>query len=213
MLWRDPTPPEVRDRMRDIFNRPEFQRSKNPVQRLWERFMDWLSRHFSPDIGGTSWGGPIGQLVVWTALVLLLIGLAVIIYRVVRSRRPRRSEERAEATVSIEDERDAAEWAGAAADFEARGEWKEAIRCRYRELVTRLVDDGVVSSSAGRTTGELRADVAAAAPEVSDAFDEATLLFELPWYAHQPTDAADNQRFRTLATTVTDHRRLAGAAS
>jgi hypothetical protein len=79
---------------------------------------------------------------------------------------------------------------------------------RYRELVAELVDRAVVGSVPGRTTGELRADVAANAAGVDAVFSEATLLFELPWYADAPTGPEQNARFKQLAAAV-----LAGAVA
>ena len=52
----------------------------------------------------------------------------------------------------------------------------------------------------------MRGDIAARAPQVLDPFSDATLLFELPWYADEPTGAVENARFKELAATV-----LAGA--
>ncbi len=205
-LFLDPTPVDVRERMREIFERDEFQSSKNPLQRMIEAFFRWLERNLNVEVGGSSWGGPIGTIIAWVGATILLIVLLVIIRMVIRNWRPRNKKAEAVATVDIEEERNAAEWASSAELYEAAGEWKEALRCRYRELVASLVDVGVVSSMAGRTTGELRSDVARNAPQVAPVFDAATTLFELPWYAHGATGQAENARFRSFAADV-----LAGA--
>ncbi|HNI33849.1 MAG TPA: DUF4129 domain-containing protein [Microthrixaceae bacterium] len=204
MRFAEPTPPEVRDRMREIFERAEFRRSRS----LLERFMDWLSELFSDRGGdvqlgqGSSWGGAIGNVILWVAIVLLAIGLAFLIYKVVSNRSPRLKKKTTKATVEVEEVRSATEWASDADRLEAEGAWKEAIRCRYRELVARLVDAGVAAPQPGRTTGELRSDVDLGAPGVSGDFSRATGLFEQPWFADAPTGAAENAEFKALAARV-----------
>lgn len=200
MRLDDPTPAEVRERMREVFERPEFQRSKSWLERVG----DWIARQFEGGVGGPSgWGGPIGSVVGWVAMVLLAIGLAVLVYYVVRNRVPRvRAAKAAAVDIEVDDDRSASEWASDADRLEASGAWKEAIRCRYRELVARLVDAGVAAPQAGRTTGELRIDIADRAPEVSSEFSRATGLFELPWYADEPTGPAENEEFKSLAARV-----------
>ena len=83
--------------------------------------------------------------------------------------------------------------------FEASGQWREAMRARYRELVGSLIDDGVLADIPGRTTGEYRSEFMAARPADGAAFRELTDLLEAVWYGGVETDAADNQRFRELA--------------
>lgn len=196
----DPTPAEIRERMREIFERQEFRRSKPLLQRV----LDWLGDRLNPGIGAPGgWGGSIGPLVGWVAMVLVAVGLAVLVYFVVRHRSPRVKKAKAKApTVDIDESRSATEWASDADRLEAAGDWKEAIRCRYRELVTRLVDAGVARPIPGRTTGELRVDVAERAPAVSGEFSQATGLFELPWYADEPTGRSENEEFKALASRV-----------
>ncbi len=202
LLRDDPTPAEVREKMREIFERSEFRRSKSWI----ERVLDWIGRHLSPGevSGGSGWGGSIGPVVGWVAIVLLAIGLAVLIWYVIRNFTPRakKVKKRQLTDVEIEELRTASEWASDADRLEASGDWKEAIRCRYRELVARLVDAGVAAPHAGRTTGELRIDVAERAPEVGTEFSRATGLFELPWYADVPTGRDENAEFKALAARV-----------
>jgi hypothetical protein len=64
------------------------------------------------------------------------------------------------------------------------------------------VDGGVLSSEPGRTTGELRAELAGTLPVAAGWFDEATTLFELPWYADAHTGPDERRRFAELATSV-----------
>ena len=83
--------------------------------------------------------------------------------------------------------------------FESEGAWKQAIRARYRLLVRTLIDGGQLPDIAGRTTGELRSDIETTIPGALESFDEASTLFELPWYADVETGPAENERFKELA--------------
>jgi hypothetical protein len=76
------------------------------------------------------------------------------------------------------------------------------LRCRYRALAAQLVARKVVPDIPGRTVGEHRADVRAAAPAAAPSFDEAAELFESAWYGDQPTGADENARFRAMSDTV-----------
>ena len=86
--------------------------------------------------------------------------------------------------------------------FEAEQRWREAMRARYRELIRELVDDRVLVDVPGRTTGEYRAELAAARPPAAPAFDALTELFEIAWYGGRPTGATQHQQFRQLAAAV-----------
>lgn len=189
--------------MREIFERSEFQRSKSLV----ERILDWIARRFGGPsdaaVGGSAWGGAVADIVLWVVLALLAVGLVLLIVQVVRNRRPKAKKTgKPPADVEVEEQRSASEWSSEAERLEADGRWKEAIRCRYRELVARLVDAGVAVPLAGRTTGELRSDVAGKAPEAAPEFSQATGLFELPWYADAPTGPVESEQFKALAADV-----------
>lgn len=199
-----PTPNEVTRTAEDILSRPEFHRDKTWLQ----RFLDWLSRHLHlGDNGpGTSGGfsGGFGGLFGWIIVVLLCAVLLVIAWRVIRGRVRRTKVHDSEPEIEIEEIRTTRQWADAAAELEAAGEWKEAIRCRYRELVGRLIDRRAVSDVPGRTTGELRAELTTTTPAAASDFDEASWLFELPWYADAPTGPEESGHFAELARNVLD---------
>jgi hypothetical protein len=196
MILDDPGAPEVRRRAIEILNRSEFQRSKPWPQKV----IEWIERHLPDGVPGSSWGGSAnGKLVMIVLAVLLLGTLGFIVWMRVK-RRPASAASSAELEVAMDLGRSAKEWASDAERFEASGEWKKALRCRYRELVGTLVERGDVEPVPGRTTGELRDDVRRSLPGgAADAFDDATLLFELAWYADQTTGEAENVRFKSLS--------------
>ncbi len=202
MIIGDPSRADVEG----VMSRPEFQYPKS----LFERIGDWIADRFGnlfdrlPGGGPTgSFGGGVGSLVGWLIVVLAIAAVVAVIVIAVRHWVPR-IEETGEKLSEIETEhrRRAREWAAEADELEARGEWKLAIRARFRELVRTLVDRSQVADLAGRTTRELLEDVTVTTPGAADAFDTACVLFELPWYGDVPTGPQENQRFRSLAAQV-----------
>jgi hypothetical protein len=192
-----PPPGQIRDKAHEILSRAEFARSET----LFERIAGWLGDLFSWlsfGVGGGS--GFLGNLV---GLVIVL-GIVYVLVLLVRHLlgRPRRVRDRDEEELTIELERGraASDWRGDAERFEASGQWREAMRARYRELVRSLVEDGVLDDVPGRTTGEYRAAFAAARPEQAPAFTALTDLFEAVWYGGAETDEGDNARFKELAS-------------
>jgi hypothetical protein len=204
MRWQDVP---SRDDVGEVMRRPEFQYPRSIMERLgdWlgERLDDLFGRVGEPDVPRTSFGGGVSSLIGWLLVFAALVAVGIVVYLVVRNWIGKAAaDEEPLSDTELEHRRRAREWAGDAEGYEARGEWKLAVRARYRELVRTLTDRHQVVDLAGRTTGELRADLAVTAPEAYEAFDTACLLFELPWYADVPTGEAENLRFKQAATAV-----------
>jgi hypothetical protein len=98
--------------------------------------------------------------------------------------------------------RSAEDWRAEAAQHEAAGRWRDALRCWYRALVAELAGNGLLDDLPGKTTGEERADIKRSAPSASSSFSEATELFDDVWYGDAPTDADGAARFRSLSDRV-----------
>ncbi|MBW3614061.1 MAG: DUF4129 domain-containing protein [Actinobacteria bacterium] len=188
---------EIRDAAREILSRPEFREpSKSLYQRLQEKLAEWLGEVFGTLVGG----GPPAFLA-WVVLVAALGAAAYLVLRGLQLDRRRRGGSAEEQAV-VQRRRPAADWDAEAAAFEARGEWRGAVRCRYRALIARLARQGVVDEVAGRTAGEYRAAVDQVAPAAAPAFTGATTLFERAWYGNAPTGAEEATAFRELAERV-----------
>ena len=204
MRWQDiPS----RDEVGEVMQRPEFQYPRSLMERIgdWigERLDDLFGRVDTPDVPSSSFGGGVGSLVGWLLVFVAVVAVVIVVVVVVRNwigKVP--GDEDALSDTELEHRRRAHEWAGDAEGHEARGEWKLAVRARYRELVRTLTDRHQVVDLAGRTTGELRADLAVTTPDAYEDFDTACLLFELPWYADVPTGEAENGRFKQVAARV-----------
>lgn len=207
MRFQQPGPGPGRDDVAEVMSRPEFQYPKSAMERVGEWIAERLNRVFdggAPEVGGaTTFSAGFGTLLGWLVLALAVAAIVVVVVLVVRRWIPAVKPEVDEPTeAEVEHRRRASEWSREAVDHEARGEWKLAMRARFRELVRTLVDRGQVADLPGRTTGELLADVAVTTPSAVDDFHTACLLFELPWYADQPTGEEENRRVRRCSEAV-----------
>lgn len=191
---------EVRRVTDEVFSRREFDESPGWL----ERFLNWLSGRFPK--GGASGSGAFnaaGNLLFYVLLVFLLAVIGFIVWQVARNwvRRPKIDDDEIEVDEG-EPERSTKEWKLEAERLEAAGEWREALRCRYRELIGRLIDRSALPPIPGRTTLELRGDLHRTSPAADRAFDGASQLFEMAWYADLPTGPEENRRFVALAAEV-----------
>jgi len=198
-----PSREEVRRVATETFSRREFLRTKS----IWQRIIEWIADHlhFSPGVGGQFTA--MSQLVSWLVAVVAVVALVGVFVIVIRRWTPRARSDGEKVELEIAEERTTAQWRSDARRLEDEGRWKDALRARYRELVGELVDRSILDPRPGRTTGEFRDDVASAAPQVAESFDEASWLFELAWYADAPTERAENEKFSHLAADVLDRAR------
>ena len=226
MILQDPSgdPGQLTDDVRRVMAREEFQYDKS----WFDRLSDWIGRQLEKlfgesdpsgavGSGGSTFAGGIGSVLAWLLILVAAAAVVAVVVYVVRHRVRRPTEDDGPDTeVEIEHRRSARAWSGDAERLEAEGDWKGALRARYRHLVRTLVDRRQVPDVAGRTTGELREDVSSTTPAAADAFDTASLLFELAWYAHVPTGPAESERFRAAADEVlaaSPERRTDGTAA
>ncbi|MEY2588305.1 MAG: hypothetical protein QOJ67_289 [Acidimicrobiaceae bacterium] len=194
----DRSPATVRDRAREVLGRDEFKDQTTLPQRV----IEWIGDHF-PTTSASSQGRGGSGLVGDVVLLVAAGGLVYLLVKVVRSirRHPPRARPDS-AVIDVQERRTAAAWRKQAEALEAEGRWRDAMLARYRELVTGLVDQGVLADVPGRTSGEYRVELAELRPGLGAAFTEATDLFERAWYGGEATGAAENQRFRALAAEV-----------
>lgn len=192
-------PEAVRDDADSILADAKF---KEPPKSLMQRLGEWFSEKLLELTNRAGDGGVFSAL----GWFLVLAFIAVIAFFVFRIGRTMRTDPGVELEVLVEPRRDPDEWRKLAEQCEARGEWKDALRCRYRALIGELVEHGVVRDIPGRTAGEYRQDLATAEPDIAPAFSGASDLFEQAWYGDLPTGPEENRRFRQLADEV-----LAGA--
>jgi hypothetical protein len=192
------TPPagSPRDDLSEVLRRDEFDRSPSWISRVGHA----IGRAFHAIPFGT-----VGQFLLWILLaVVAFFVVRAVVRGVMRAldRRRRRRDDDGNVVDDVVDDlaaRSAGEWRADAMSSEAIEDWREAIRCRYAELVTTLFEQGRAVDQPGRTTGELRVDVARSTPACEGAFDEITEIFELVWFADRPATPDAHRRLVQLA--------------
>jgi hypothetical protein len=201
----EPDPAELTEQVRRVMSREEFQYPMGPIDRLTEWINEQLERLFggaepttstAPNLGG------LGSVIAWLLIVVAVVAVVAVVVYVVRHQVRRRRPADPDLEVEIEHRRSAREWASDAERLEAAGDWKGALRAHYRHLVRTLVDRGQLPDIAGRTTGELREDLERTTPAAADAFDTASLRFELAWYADLAADEEQVAELRAAAERV-----------
>ena len=192
---------DVRRLADDILERSEFD---EPEPNVAERIVTWIDDRIQDVLTFLGQGGILTVL----AIVVVIVGLVVLVRHLLgRGWRPRRRRAGGEGVeIDVVRRKTPAQWREEASELEQRGDWKLALRARYRALVGDLLAEGLVDDAAGRTTGELRAEVAVGAPERAAAFSEASDLFDLAWYADRPTGPDESARFQALAASITGVR-------
>jgi hypothetical protein len=168
---------------------------------LYDRVTEWLGHLVDRALAALFAGGQ-ASIVGWTFLVVVTALLAFLVWRLLRNLRAHPPGSRAPLAVSTERRHTAAEWDRDALEREQSGDWRGALRSRYRALIARLGSVGVVEEVPGRTAGEYRAHVRSSRPRAAGPFGEATDLFERAWYGGSPTRRDDTERFRALADDV-----------
>jgi hypothetical protein len=199
-------PDDVREAADEVLSRPEFGEAPTT---LLQRIGDWIADLFGDPPSRTveTRAGSGGSGLLTLLLLLLLVVLLVLVVRaLIRQPRLRRTDADPEPTIEVTEHHDAAAWSRAAVDHEAAGDWREALRCRFRALLEQLVERGVVDEVPGRTTGELRLEVADRAPAAAGDFAEVADLFDAAWYGEADTGPDDVRRLldhadRVLAAT------------
>jgi Domain of unknown function (DUF4129) len=188
-------PGQVRQVVREVLARPEF---RPPPRPLLSRLLDWLLElvgRLLAVLGGSTAGGVVGLLL----LALALVAVGVVVARFSRGITP--SPELA-AALPAAPARPAVAWRAEAEGHERAGEWRAAVRCRYRALLAELAARGLVEEAPGRTAGEYRGQVGRNLPAASADFAGATELFELAWYGRRPAVADQAARLRDLSRRV-----------
>ena len=158
-------PEEVKQAADEVLSRAEF--GEAPLT-LLERIARWIADLFgdgSPSSDTTTAPGSGGSgLLTMVLLLLIVVGLALVIRALLRQPSRRKTDADPEPTIEVTEHLSASAWEREAAAHEADGRWKDVLRCRFRALLEQLVEHRVIDEVPGRTTGELRAEVADRAP-------------------------------------------------
>jgi len=178
-----------------ILDRPEFRPTpQTPIERLRSWVGHQLAR-LANDVLNAAPHGVLGAL-----LALALVG--VLVFLIVRAVRATGLNPARQGFAVGGPRRPPEDWLAEAARREAAGDWRGALRCRYRALVAELARRGLVEEIPGRTTGDYRRVVDANLPVRAEPFGGATELFERVWYGDAPTDQQTAAQFEALSEQV-----------
>lgn len=188
-------PARARQAADDVLARPEY-RVSSPT--LVERIQRWAADAIDRAIGALITGGG-ASVIAWGLLALAIAVVTILAARFARGVTP---DAGVTSTSTHSPLRTSADWRVEAEAHERAGRWQPALRCRYRALVADLAAGGLVDEVPGRTSGEYRAAVTVAAPDVATEFAAVTELFERAWYGRAPTGADDAAHLSSLAERV-----------
>lgn len=177
-------PEEVRRVTAEVLARPEYRTARpGLIDRLWAALLEFIGRLLER-VAGAGGQSLVGTLVVVGVLALV----ALLLFRFLRRVRRDRSVELA---LSGAIGRSPAEWEAEASAHERAGRWREALRCRYRLVIARLAERGLVEELPGRTTGEYLKEATSADPGLGPDLRTITTAFERVWYGNRPVDESD----------------------
>lgn len=201
--WQgEPTGPVDPDAARqaadEILSRPEYREPQpSLVDRALEAIGDVLGRAIGL-LTGSGAGSAIG-LVVTVALLLLA---SWFLYRALRASSVRRTASPDPVVQGTTAPDDPEVWRAEAERLTAAGDHRGALRCRYQELVARLVRTRTITHDPSRTPDELRRDLRARRPDLARGLDLVTDRFEVVWYGGAPATREDLDDYVTVAADV-----------
>lgn len=200
-----PAPPVLRDSLRRILARPEYNQARNPwldkwVQRLLRAFLNWYREHLAGRFERLHEASPVlywGVVAVGAAVVLVLL---YHIYLTLRSAFGVREARRRGQGLAARDEAQAAPEAllGEADRAAAAGDYLLALSRLYLALIRNLDRHGLVRYDRSHTNHEylrqVRGEAAVAGPLAA-----LTQQAEGVWYGRGGLDARGYQQCRALA--------------
>jgi hypothetical protein len=183
-------PDGLRDAAADLLSRPPFvDEQPGPVGRLLARAGDAIAELLGRLLSLMGGGSALG----WVIVVVALAVLAVVAWRVSRGATLDRQVPQAGPGQAAHR---AVDWDRDADVAMARGELREAVRCRYAAIVATLIEAGIVEESPGRTVRELDAEVRAAAPFLAAEVAAAGERFDRIWYGGMAAEPEDDRALR-----------------
>lgn len=191
-------PGTVRDKADEILRDSQFHTGS--TKSVMQRIVDWLADQITVPFSAASGGNSVVGFIILAGFV----GLLVYVLSKLQFNLPKSAgtEDVVDVGVDAEEDRPADGWRAEAEAAEAAGEWKDALRARYRWLLGELFERQLLTNVPGRTPGEYRNDVRRVLSEPANDFSTATDLFEGAWYGNEATGAAENRRFRECADRV-----------
>jgi len=191
-LFREPAayPDSAQAKLAAILARREFRSVRGPS--LWDQLKQrvarwiiyWLDRIFSR-VAGTQHGG---KIVVWCAIGLALILVAVWLARL--ARRQTGIEWPREPVLFAPSRKHWRKWLAEAREAAQQGRWRDAIHLAYWTAISQLEQSGAWAPDRARTPREyLR--LLSGSSDRRPVLDTLTRRFEVVWYGHREAGADD----------------------
>lgn len=200
------------DLLRRYKRDPAFQYDNPQAERpsVWRRFLEWWTRTVLEPVGESL--GPGGVRVLLIGLAALLLGWALTWILRIGGGSPFAKRDVVKADQPLLDVDEIAEVDLRALHREAlaRDDFREAVRYRYLLALQALDAQGAIRWNRHKTNREyVREMRAAASPDQSTAFGEATRVFDWVWYGHRPVDRDRYDRLAPLFAALDLHRQPA----
>lgn len=188
-----PPADETQAKLKAILAQPEYAAGGAPAQPGYlQHFIDWLGRMLSRfGVHTPSWSGVLVLALAVAALIYLLV-------RVVWEWQARRSRSVAADVEQGEEVLGAEALLKAAAEAAARGDFRSAIRLRFKWLLSTLG----LGESALMTNRQLTARLAREHPALREPLKQLVICFEDAWYGMLPCGQAELEHAVQLAESV-----------
>jgi hypothetical protein len=171
------------------------------IERLLERPTRTSDRNFSAP-AQMNWLLPVAYVFLGMIVVGSLTFLGIYLYKRIRAKR------RTALIDEFEEERSLDEWLELARGFEAKGEYRKAVRAAYIACLLKFDELEVARFMKGQTNWEHLVRIERSpklAPEVD--FRAATKLFDLVWYGHRHAGKEEvAQMFEAYERIVDTHK-------
>ncbi len=199
---------------------PEVKEPTVPPEKgLWRRFLDWLDetlrelfkrRDTAPppprDAAGVAQGSQVANSLAIVLIALTVVGLAVVLVRTLMNQRKPEVEHLEvaplQSTALSADPASALSkppegWAHTADEMAARGNYREAVRCLYLALLSRLHREGAITYDVTLSNWDYLRQFRGQR-EWLPPFRELTRRFDFAWYGNVPVGVEGYQDFRVL---------------
>lgn len=208
LAWILVVAPITRDGARDDARRELGKSIYRQQQPSWPvRVVEWIFRWINKalDTAGSAVPGGLPGLLL---LIVLVVGLVVFLR--MRLGPVRRSDLLTDQRLAPP--RSAADYRAEADAFAAAGDWREALRARFRALIRELEQRGVLDQRAGRTAGEIANEASAAMPAVAPSMQHAAAVFNEVWYGDRPATRAAYDVMAQVDDSVRSGRNITALA-
>jgi hypothetical protein len=180
---------QSRTRLNPILSAREFRGQHGPswFDALMSRFWSWIGKQFDRFFGGVRRAKAIGNVVAWTAVILVGLLLLFWTLRFLMLAGPRSEMDLSGATPV---NRDWHRWLREAREAAARGDYRVAIHAAYWAAIVKMEETKSLPEDRSRTPRESLRLIKKESAEYPPLL-QLTRRFELVWYGYRSATAAD----------------------